>query len=82
MERGVDTGDDRMPYDYRRGDLEPWAPRLAKLAGAAKAVHVLFTTGAADAATRDARLLVRVLTEEPRPEPPPPPKKAPRRRRH
>jgi uncharacterized protein YecE (DUF72 family) len=81
-ERGADTGDDRMPYDYRRGDLEPWAPRLAKLAGAAKSVHVLFTTGAADAATRDARLLVRVLTEEPRPEPPPPPKKAPRRRRH
>ena len=33
-ERGADTGDDRMSYDYRRGDLEPWAPRLAKLAGA------------------------------------------------
>ena len=81
-ERGADTGDDRMSYDYRRGDLEPWAPRLAKLAGVAKAVHVLFTTGTADAASRDARLLVRVLTEEPRPEPPPPPKKSPRRRRH
>ena len=73
-ERGADTGDDRMSYDYRRGDLEPWAPRLAKLAGAAKSVHVLFTTGhGRRRPRRDARLLVRVLTEEPRPEPPPPP---------
>lgn len=81
-ERGADTGDDRMSYDYRRGDLEPWDRRLAKLAAAARSVHVLFTTGSAEAATRDARLLVRVLTEEPRPEPPPPPKKGPPRRRH
>jgi uncharacterized protein YecE (DUF72 family) len=80
-ERGADTGDDRMAYDYRRGDLEAWEPRLAKLVAAARSVHVIFTTGAPEAATRDARLLVRVLTEEPRPEPPPPPKKAPRRRR-
>jgi uncharacterized protein YecE (DUF72 family) len=80
-ERGADTGDDRMSYDYRRGDLEPWRPRLAKLAASARAVHVLFTTGTAESATRDARLLVRVLTEEPAPAPPPPPKKPPRRRR-
>jgi uncharacterized protein YecE (DUF72 family) len=80
-ERNVDSGDDRMPYDYRRGDLEPWAPRLSKLAGAARSVHVVFTTGSADAATRDARLLVRVLTEEPRAEPPPRPPQKRRRRR-
>jgi uncharacterized protein YecE (DUF72 family) len=80
-ERNVDTGDDRMSYDYRRGDLEPWAPRLTKLAASARAVHAIFTTGAPDAATRDARLLVRVLTEEPRPEPPPAPKPPRRRRR-
>ena len=42
-ERGVDTGDDRIDYDYRRGELEPWGSRLAKLAGTgevgARAVH-------------------------------------------
>ncbi len=79
-ERLVDTGDDRIGYDYRRGDLEPWSARLTKLASSARAVHVVFTTGAAESATRDARLLVRVLTEEPRPEPPPA-SKPPRRRR-
>ena len=80
-ERNADTGDDRMAYDYRRGDLEPWATRLEKLASSARAVHVLFTTGAPDAAARDARLLVRVLTEEPRPEPTPPPRPPQKRRR-
>jgi uncharacterized protein YecE (DUF72 family) len=70
-----------MSYDYRRGDLEPWVPRLTKLATTARTVHVLFTTGTADAATRDARLLVRVLTEEPKPEPVPAPKPQKRRRR-
>jgi len=62
-ERGADTGDDRMSYDYRRGDLEPWAPRLAKLAGAAKSVHVLFTTGAADDIRRATNLARRMVTE-------------------
>ena len=42
-ERGADTGDDRMAYDYRRGDLEPWEPRLVKLrvggARGARPVH-------------------------------------------
>jgi hypothetical protein len=36
-------------------------------------VHVVFTTGTAEGAARDARLLVRVLTEEPEPERPAPP---------
>lgn len=80
-ERGADSGDDRMAYDYRRADLEPWKPRLVKLAGAVPSVHVVFTTGSAEAAGRDARLLVRVLTEEPKPEPPPPAATPPRRRR-
>jgi uncharacterized protein YecE (DUF72 family) len=80
-ERLADTGDDRFDYDYRRGDLEAWSARLTKLASTARAVHAVFTTGTAEAATRDARLLVRVLTDEPRPEPPPGPKPPPRRRR-
>jgi uncharacterized protein YecE (DUF72 family) len=82
-ERGADSGDDRMAYTYRPSDLEPWVPRLTKLASAARAVHVFFTTGNAESASRDARLLVRVLTEEPKAEPTPParpPQK--RRRRH
>jgi uncharacterized protein YecE (DUF72 family) len=78
-ERGVDTGDDRFAYDYRRGDLEPWEARLTKLAAAATSVHAVFTTGRAESAARDARLLVRVLTEDPEPERPPPAK--PRGRR-
>jgi uncharacterized protein YecE (DUF72 family) len=80
-ERAADTGDDRIAYDYRRGELEPWVSRLTKLASTARSVHVVFTTGRAESATRDARLLVRVLTDEPRPEPPPEPKQPRRRRR-
>jgi uncharacterized protein YecE (DUF72 family) len=62
-ERAVDSGDDRISVDYRRSDLEPWRNRLEKLAGTAKTVHVLFTTGTPSGAARDARLLLRVLTE-------------------
>jgi uncharacterized protein YecE (DUF72 family) len=81
-EAGADTGDDRFSYDYRRGDLEPWAIRLTKLASTAKSVHAIFTTGRAEAATRDARLLVKVFTEEPEPERTPPPSRpGPRGRR-
>jgi uncharacterized protein YecE (DUF72 family) len=71
-ERGADTGDDHFSYGYRRADLEPWRARLTKLAAAASAVHVVFTTGTPDGAARDARLLVKVLTEEPEPERPDP----------
>jgi uncharacterized protein YecE (DUF72 family) len=80
-ERGADTGDDRMAYTYRPPDLEPWVARLTKLASAARAVHVFFTTGSAESASRDARLLVRVLTEEPKPDAPPPPRPPQKRRR-
>ena len=72
-EAGADTGDDRFSYDYRRSDLEPWAVRLTKLASTAKSVHAIFTTGRAEAAARDARLLVKVFTEDPEPERTPPP---------
>jgi uncharacterized protein YecE (DUF72 family) len=71
-ERQVDTGDDRFAYDYRRSDLDPWASRLAKLASTATSVHAVFTTGRAESAARDARLLVKSLTEEPEPERPAP----------
>ncbi len=71
-ERGADTGDDRFASSYRRSDLEPWRSRIDKLTSGGRAVHVLFTTGTADAAARDARLLVRVLAEEPAPAPPEP----------
>ena len=39
-ERGADTGDDRMSYDYRRGDLEPWAapPGEARRGGASRSM--------------------------------------------
>ena len=72
-ERGADTGDDRFPYDYKDADLEPWVPRLEKLAGAAKSVHVTFSGRTTDAAVRNARLLVRVLSGEPAPRAPPAP---------
>ena len=42
-ERGADAGDDCFRYDYRRGDLEPWAAaaRQARGRGAvgARRVH-------------------------------------------
>jgi uncharacterized protein YecE (DUF72 family) len=80
-EQGVDTGDDRFGYDYKDVDLEPWKARLEKLAGAAKSVHVVFSGRTAEAASRNARLLVRVLSGEVTPEPRPAPSSGPRRGR-
>jgi uncharacterized protein YecE (DUF72 family) len=79
-ERGVDLGDDRFPYDYRDSDLEPWVARLEKLTGTARAIHVVFSGRNADAAVRNARLLVRVLSGEPAPERRPSPSSGARRR--
>jgi uncharacterized protein YecE (DUF72 family) len=74
-ETGADTGDDRFAYDYRDADFEPWPARIEKLTAAAKQVHLIFSGRNADAAQRNARLLVRVLTgdvvPEKKPEPSP-----------
>jgi uncharacterized protein YecE (DUF72 family) len=80
-ERGADAGDDRFAYDYKDADLEPWVPRLEKLAGAARSVHVTFSGRSTDAAVRNARLLVRVLSGEPAPARTPPPSGGKARRR-
>ena len=80
-ERGVDAGDDRFAYDYKDVDLEPWKARLEKLASGAKSVHVTFSGRTADAAARNARLLVRVLSGEVVPEPRPAPRGGPRKGR-
>ena len=80
-ERDVDTGDDKFSYDYKDVDLEPWKARLEKLAGAAKSVHVTFSGRTTEAASRNARLLVRVLSGEVVPEPRPAPG-PPRKGRH
>jgi uncharacterized protein YecE (DUF72 family) len=80
-EQGVDTGDDRFAYDYKDVDLEPWKARLEKLAGAAKSVHAIFSGRTSDAASRNARLLVRVLSGEVVPEPRPAPSSGPRKGR-
>ena len=79
-EKGVDSGDDRFPYDYRDADFEPWPARLEKLAAASKQVHVMFSARSLDGAQRNARLLVRVLTGDVVPEKKPePPAKRPRK---
>ncbi len=83
-ERGVDDPTARMRYEYRRSDLEPWIPRLEKLAdGGRRRVHAVMTTAPADGAGRNAGLLVKVLTEPPdaRPAPEPPRSGPPRRPR-
>ena len=80
-ERGADAGDDRFAYDYKDVDLEPWKARLEKLASAAKSVHVTFSGRTPDAASRNARLLVRVLSGEVTPEPRPAPSGGPRKGR-
>ena len=80
-ERGADTGDDRFAYDYKDADFEPWVARLEKLASAARAVHVTFSGRTTDAAVRNARLLVRVLSGDVQPERKPPPSGPPRKRR-
>jgi uncharacterized protein YecE (DUF72 family) len=81
--RGVDDPTARMRYEYRRPDLEPWVPRLEKLAaGGKRQVHAIVTTAPADSAARSASLLVKVLTEPPEAKPPPepPPRTGPPRR--
>lgn len=80
-ERGADAGNDRFAYDYKDADLEPWLPRLEKLAGAARWVHAIFSGRTTDAAVRNARLLVRVLSGEGAPDRPPPSSGPPRKRR-
>lgn len=80
-ERGADAGNDRFAYDYKDADLEPWLPRLEKLAGAARWVHAIFSGRTTDAAVRNARLLVRVLSGERAPDRPPPSSGPPRKRR-
>ncbi len=80
-ERGADAGDDRFAYDYKDADLEPWVPRLEKLADAARSVHVIFSGRTTDAAARNARLLVRVLSGERTPDRPPASSGPPRKRR-
>jgi uncharacterized protein YecE (DUF72 family) len=71
-ERGVDSGDDNFAYDYKDTDLAPWKARLDRLAAAARSVHVTFAGRTPEAAARNARLLVRILSGEVSPEPPAP----------
>ena len=82
-ERSVDDPLARARYEYRRGDLEPWVPRLEKLAAGGRTVHAIVTTTPADGAGRSASLLVKVLTEPPdtKPTEPPPRTGPPKRRR-
>jgi uncharacterized protein YecE (DUF72 family) len=79
--RDVDTGDDRFPSEYRRADLDAWVPRLTKLAAAKRPVHAIVTTRGTEGASRNARLLVRALSEEPSDAPTDPPRTPTRRRR-
>jgi uncharacterized protein YecE (DUF72 family) len=80
-EQGVDRGDERFPYDYKDVDLQPWKPRLEKLASSATSLHVMFSGRTSDAAARNARLLVRVLSGEVTPERRPPSSGPPRKGR-
>jgi uncharacterized protein YecE (DUF72 family) len=79
--RDVDTGDDRFPSEYRRADLDAWVPRLTKLATTKHPVHAIVTTRGTEGASRNARLLVRALSEEPSETPADPPRPPTRRRR-
>ena len=81
-ERNVDDPVARARYEYRRADLEPWVPRLEKLAGGGRTVHVIMTTAPVDGAGRSASLMAKVLTEPPDAKPPePPPRTGPPKRR-
>jgi uncharacterized protein YecE (DUF72 family) len=71
-EHGVDSGDDRFPSEYRRSELDAWVPRLEKLVAAKVPVHVVFTTRGSEGAARNARLMLRALTEGPAPKEPEP----------
>jgi uncharacterized protein YecE (DUF72 family) len=82
-ERAAETGDDDFGYEYRRVDLAPWVARLEKLAAGRRPVHALMNTRRRGAAARNARLLIRVLTEPPdeSPDAAPPRPPGPSRRR-
>jgi uncharacterized protein YecE (DUF72 family) len=82
-ERAVDSGDEQFAFEYRLSDFEPWLPRIEKLVAGKQPVHVLMNTPGNGAATRNARLLIRMLTEPPGSHPPEPPKPSgPPKRRH
>jgi uncharacterized protein YecE (DUF72 family) len=80
-ERAVDDPVARLRYEYRRADLEPWVPRIERLAAGGRAVHVIATVAPREGASRAASLLVKVLTDPPGAAPEPPPEPRPRRRR-
>jgi len=81
-ERTVDDPVARNRSEYRRNDLEAWVPRIEKLSGGGRKVHVVMATGPTDAAGRNAALCMKVCTEDPDARPPePPPRPDPRRRR-
>jgi uncharacterized protein YecE (DUF72 family) len=56
-------------YDYSRAELEPWAARLAEVAGAGTPAWVFFNNDHEGHAVRNAEVLVHLLGEAARPWP-------------
>lgn len=53
----------RFDYLYSEDELREWVPRVARLAGAAREVHVFFNNNKADYAVTNARQLTLLLRE-------------------
>jgi uncharacterized protein YecE (DUF72 family) len=61
---GTGSKEDRFRHAYTDGELAEWVPRVARMAGHAKRVHVLFNNCCGDAAVRAAGAMRRLLTDE------------------
>ncbi|MET7437381.1 DUF72 domain-containing protein [Streptomyces sp. NPDC005496] len=61
---GTGSKEDRFRHTYTDGELAEWVPRVARMAGHAKRVHVLFNNCCADAAVRAAEAMRRLLADE------------------
>jgi uncharacterized protein YecE (DUF72 family) len=60
-EKKAATAAERFRYDYRKKELEEWAPRIEELAGEAKETHVVMNNCYENYAVKNARQLADLL---------------------
>lgn len=62
-ERKTKTAAERFEYDYSRGELEGWAPKIVELAKQSRETHVVMNNCYRDYAVNNARTLAGLLDE-------------------
>jgi uncharacterized protein YecE (DUF72 family) len=60
-ERKTKTAAERFEYEYSKGELEGWAPKIEELARQARETHVVMNNCYRDYAVNNARQLAGLL---------------------